>query len=215
MQAQPMPVPAMWLAEFRPDGSAAYRVLEGQPAATEAKARAHRGSFDDADFARGNVARLRAAMKQALVANGLFDDEADAMLETWKNSYFRTGGQRLFFVVPKAWTDNVLPLTISSPSELTRVMIGRIELVTPAQRELLARMADEKKPITSVTAEAYLGRLGRFGHALILDELRQRPSKPLAAFARVHGIFETYIAPPTVTPPTAAAPTAAAASAAP
>jgi hypothetical protein len=99
----------------------------------------------------------------------------------------------LFFVVPKAWTDRVIPMTISQPCELTRVMIGRIELVTPKQRELLARMYDDKHRITSVTAERYHAQLGRFGNALLLDALRQQPNARMQAFANVHGIFQVAL----------------------
>jgi len=68
-------------------------------------------------------------------------DEAQALLETWKLSYFRSTGLRLFFMVPRAWTDLYLPLHISTPAELTRVMVGRIELVTAMQREYLRQLA--------------------------------------------------------------------------
>ncbi|MEO6435090.1 MAG: hypothetical protein ABIP55_04930 [Tepidisphaeraceae bacterium] len=192
----PMTVRATWLAEFRPDGACAFRVIDAQPALPEANIVARDASFADADFAKENTARLRAAMKQALIADGLFDDEADAMLETWKNSYFKTGGQRLFFVVPRQWTDRVLPLTISQPCELTRVMIGRIELVSPKQRELLTRMGDEKQRITAVTADRYHQQLGRFGDALLLDELRRHPNKLLSIFANVHGIIQVALPQP-------------------
>src|SRR5207248_368945 len=46
-------------------------------------------------------------------------------------------GLRLFFLVPRAWTDHYLPLELSQPAEINRVMVGRIELVTPRQRKLL------------------------------------------------------------------------------
>jgi hypothetical protein len=47
---------------------------------------------------------------------------------------------RVFFLVPRAWTDFVLPLQISEPAEINRVMVGRIELVTPAQRNNLREL---------------------------------------------------------------------------
>ena len=75
------------------------------------------------------------------MAGGLFADEADALLNTWEVSYFKSAGLRLFFLVPRAWTDRVLPLTISGAPPTTRVMVGRIELVTPQQRALLANIA--------------------------------------------------------------------------
>ena len=54
---------------------------------------------------------------------------------TWEVTLFKSSGLRLFFMVPRAWTDSYLPLNVSVPADITRVMIGRIELVTPAQRQ--------------------------------------------------------------------------------
>ena len=69
-------------------------------------------------------------MHAALVARGLYADEATAMLETWKNSYFREPGLRAFYIVPNEWMSYYLPLTISTPHTLNRVIVGRIEIQT-------------------------------------------------------------------------------------
>ncbi len=63
-------------------------------------------------------------MKRALVQAGLYDDEAEAMLETWKGSYFQRPGLRLFYLVPQAWVRHFLPLVISQPHELTACWWG-------------------------------------------------------------------------------------------
>jgi len=68
-------------------------------------------------------------MKQQLLASGLFDDEAEAMLETWRDSYFKHPGMRVLYMVPNAWTEYFLPLSISVPHKLTRVLVGRIDLL--------------------------------------------------------------------------------------
>jgi hypothetical protein len=160
-----------WLAEFRADGTCAFRTITDQ---TEAKA-----VFTDEDFSKGRVADLRKEMRRALIADGLFEDEAEAMLNTWQRSYFQGVGQRVFFMVPREWTDSVLPLTLSVPCELTRVMIGRVELVTPKQRDTLAKLATDPKLYAS---------LGRFGYAMVLDELKQRPTPALEKFAKQYDI---------------------------
>lgn len=67
-------------------------------------------------------------MKKALTGAGLFDDEAEAMLETWRDSYFGAPGLRVLYLVPNQWTSYFLPLRISAPNELTRVLVGRIDL---------------------------------------------------------------------------------------
>ena len=77
---------------------------------------------------------------------GLFGPEADALLTTWQVSYFKSPGLRLVYLCPAAEVEAMLPLQISVPCNLTRVMIGRIEIVTPAQREVLARIAAGPSP---------------------------------------------------------------------
>ena len=59
---------------------------------------------------------------------GLFADEAEAMLNTWKASYFQKAGLRVFYIVPRAWTDYFLPLEFSVPTRVNRVIVGRIDL---------------------------------------------------------------------------------------
>ena len=91
----------------------------------------------------GDRLALREDMKQVLVAEGLFVDEAEAMLNTWEVSYFRTEGLRLFFNLPQSWTDRVLPLTVSGvETETKRAMIGRIEMVSDQQHKLLKQLSN-------------------------------------------------------------------------
>ncbi len=67
-----------------------------------------------------------------LVAQGLYQDEARAMVETWRNSWFEEGS-RLLYIVPPAFVNEVLPLSIKpAPAQTVRVFVGRLELVTPA-----------------------------------------------------------------------------------
>jgi hypothetical protein len=83
----------------------------------------------------GTLDSLRSDLEDALVAQGLYRDEAHAMLETWRDSWFEEGS-RLFYIVPRAFVDSVLPLSVHpAPGQLTRVFVGRIELVTPATEE--------------------------------------------------------------------------------
>src|SRR5438309_10734089 len=51
---------------------------------------------------------------------------------------------RLFFHVPLALTDHLLPLKTSLAADLERVMIGRLELITPRQRGCLKRIGEGK-----------------------------------------------------------------------
>lgn len=77
-------------------------------------------------------------LEQILVARGLYRDEAHAMLETWRNSWFEEGS-RLFYIVPTQFVDSMVPLTIDPlPSSTVRVFVGRMEVITPATQDAVA-----------------------------------------------------------------------------
>lgn len=141
----PLKIPALWLTEIRPDGDVAFRKLPS----VELSLDSHRvlstlpANFQTSDFSTRNMNLLHASLREALMGQGLFADEADALLNTWELSYFKSVGLRLFFIVPRAWTDQCLPLEVSEPASIERVMVGRIELVTPAQRALLRQIASQ------------------------------------------------------------------------
>jgi hypothetical protein len=83
----------------------------------------------------GSLPALFSDLEGILISQGLHADEAHAMLETWKNSWFEEGS-RLFYIVPRNFVDSVLPLSISpAPAEITRVFVGRLELITPATEQ--------------------------------------------------------------------------------
>lgn len=181
--ARLLTVPHLWLVEVRGDGTSAYRTLEPMILTTRDRALPVQtaATFPTAGFDKGNLGRLREAMRAALVEEGLFGDEAEALLSTWELSYFKSPGLRLFFTVPRPWTDSVLPLELSLPAKLTRVMVGRIELVTPEHRSLLRELAalpgDESDARTQERRGAIARKLGRFADALVLDEARRSSSK--------------------------------------
>jgi hypothetical protein len=82
--------------------------------------------------------KLALGLEGSLVNSGLTRDEAHAMVETWRKSYFRTDGLRVLYVLPQRFTDEVLPLSIEPrPRECVRVLVGRLEIVTPeVEREV-------------------------------------------------------------------------------
>jgi hypothetical protein len=206
----PMTIRQLWLASFRADGVSAFRSL---PSTTLSANDGTHGSqpvlfstpagFADRDYSAGNLTRLRREMRDALKEEGLYADEAEALLNTWELSYFKSAGLRLFFMVPSAWTDLHLPLEISVPSEVKRAMVGRLELVTPEQRLLLRQLAQAPVPTQAwVRPEprnnwlALIGEppplyrdLGRFRNALLLDEYAARPTPSLAAFINLNQLW--------------------------
>jgi hypothetical protein len=79
-----------------------------------------------------SVRTLGAHLVRLLVSNGLFKREAEAMVETWRDSWFEEG-TRLLYIVPPASVDEILPLRVTpSPERVARVFVGRLEVFTPA-----------------------------------------------------------------------------------
>jgi hypothetical protein len=78
-----------------------------------------------------SVPQLRYDLENALVEQGLFLKEAQAMVETWRDAWFEEG-VRLIYIIPSRAVDAILPLRVDpAPSQIVRVFVGRIELVTP------------------------------------------------------------------------------------
>jgi hypothetical protein len=122
----------VWIADVRRNGIAAVRITEPLTLTRGESNRvlARVAPFTSRDYSTTALQSLREAMHTALVAHGLYPDEATAMLETWKNSYFGVPGLRVFYIVPNDWTSYYLPLTISTPHTLSRVIVGRIDVDT-------------------------------------------------------------------------------------
>src|ERR1700730_7947329 len=79
----------------------------------------------------GTINSVRRDLELLLTAQGLYPEEAYAMLETWGDSWFEEGS-RLIYIAPRRYVDSILPLSISpTPSQLSRVFVGRLELITP------------------------------------------------------------------------------------
>jgi len=184
--------PAMgraWLTDVRADGTLAARSVDLNSSANSKLLATVSAEFADSEFGDGQT--LRAQLRQALLRQGLFADEADALLNTWQKSYFRNSGLRLFFLVNPTWTNNALPVRVSAAASITRVMVGRIELVTPWQRELVRQIANSPLPdlrIPLKDACPPYEQLGRFRNALLLDELSQRPDVNLSRLLTSYSI---------------------------
>jgi hypothetical protein len=50
--------------------------------------------------------QISAQMEAALVSEGLFPLEASVMVNTWKDSWFTEEGDRVLYILPRAWTDD-------------------------------------------------------------------------------------------------------------
>jgi hypothetical protein len=189
----------LWLVDVRDKDSCAFRELPGFKAPADGKryvVGTSSDKFDESEFKTGNLATVCAEMRSALVEEGLFGDEADALLNTWKLSYFQSPGLRLFYLLPRLWTDRVLPLRTPVDAKMVRAMVGRVEIVTSSQRQLLWQIAagPASKPgrniVASPPAEDFRAyeQLGRFRNALLLDELKRRATPELRAFIANYGL---------------------------
>lgn len=113
-----------------------------------------------------NSQQLSADLARVLEAEGLFADEAIAMVKTWRESWLEEEGTRVLYLLPREWTDQTLPLTLKpAPKKLVRVMVGRAEILTPKiEGELLARFSQFSHPASREQAIAGIQalKLGRF-----------------------------------------------------
>ncbi|MEI6234209.1 MAG: hypothetical protein WCT04_14245 [Planctomycetota bacterium] len=173
---------AIWLVDIAETGKIAWRkqvlkmpenaLEENEQPAVMGTVSALFSATDYKDEAtrEGAQGGLKQDLKTALMQDGMFDDEAQALLNTWDESYFKSPGLRVFFMVPQAWTDKVLPLDIRSElpqAPIKRAMVGRIELITPAQRELAAQII-QFGPYSQKGRQCYL-QLGRFRNVILMD----------------------------------------------
>jgi hypothetical protein len=112
----------------------------------------------------GFVASLGDAVTDALDATGLYHDEAEAMVATWKRQWFRTPGVRLLYLAPQPWTETSIPLVIEpAPEEMVRVMMIRVEVITPELEAADVEQAQKLgNPAVADQAEGYFRALGRF-----------------------------------------------------
>ncbi|MGA3325351.1 MAG: hypothetical protein ABSF45_12835 [Terriglobia bacterium] len=117
----------------------------------------------------GSVDALGGDLEGVLVDQGLYPDEAHAMVSTWRDSWFEEGS-RLIYIVPRGFIDNILPLTIQPPpAQIVRVFVGRLEIVTPATtRAVETAMASND----TVSLEKY----GRFLEPILQIASEEHPA---------------------------------------
>ena len=192
-------VSASWLVNIRANGTMAFRPLPPFNFTSDEKKLLLEtpADFRNGDFSANNLTKLNTELRNTLIAEGLFDDEADALLNTWELSYFKSSGLRVFYIVPRAWTDHHLPLQIDLAAKINRVMVGRVELVTPQQRNLLQQIAGFSPHAIKSDVEAlvkkYYGEILRTGREPEAYTQVQRGLKPLSSFVSVPKTYQTYL----------------------
>lgn len=155
-------------AVLSPDGSAAVTNTDSAPLGTIVRFDRRHGrlGYEIADMKTsratlaapaltGDLDSLANRLETILTREGLYRREAQAMVDTWRDSWFEEG-TRLLYIVPRATVDAMLPLDIRPrPVETARVFVGRLELITPATT------AEVKRALETRDRSALL-RYGRF-----------------------------------------------------
>jgi len=122
-----------------------------------------------------SVEPLLREFEKTLVGQGLYEKEAAAMIKTWRDSWFEEG-LRVFYILPRRATDAILPITIKpQPTELSRVFVGRAEIITPEmEREVLtaAQLFGENSPKARVAAIDSVRRYGRFADPVLREAMK-------------------------------------------
>lgn len=136
-------------------GQVGYRVIDNLAGETA----------DEPPVLNGKIETVIEELRRALLTAGLYQKEADAMIETWRNSWFEEG-MRVFYVLPREVTDATLPLKIDpQPEELVRVLVGRTELITPSMEDAVrkqVKLLSDPNPKVREQAQRELKTYGRF-----------------------------------------------------
>lgn len=111
------------------------------------------------------VVQAKEAVRASLQEAGLYAKESQAMVDTWESSYFRTEGLRILYTLPRETVDEVIPIQIKpAPDQLVRVMVGRVEVLTPDKERQVEQWLGElisEDPSLRGAARIALNRLGR------------------------------------------------------
>ena len=84
-----------------------------------------------------DLSSIRETLATRLTGLGLYPKEAQAMVETWTESWFGEGA-RVFYIVPRPTVDALLPLKIDpAPSQVQRVFVGRVDLLSPQSEDTI------------------------------------------------------------------------------
>ena len=158
-----------FLLNVTPNGAGFTALGDLPPGATAPSSKIPAPSMQHMNFSEA----LGKALVEALVADGLFDDEAHAMVQTWRRSYFLTPGVRLLYLLPQSHTERIIPLTVApAPDRMHRTMLIRVELTTPAlEQQIDGALKRLATPTTHGAARLLLLAHGRFAEPYLSGAL--------------------------------------------
>lgn len=111
---------------------------------------------------------LAAALVRDLNEEGLTKDEAQAMVDTWRDAWLGEVGVRVLELLPRRWVDEVLPLSITpKPATVERVFVGRWELLKEETEQSVIAAMDEGLPDAMRVSRLRDLNLGRFLNAAL------------------------------------------------
>jgi hypothetical protein len=125
----------------------------------------------------GDLQQLRQDLARQLAEFGLHQKEANAMVETWRDSWFEEGA-RVLYIYPQQQVDALLPLSIEpKPASTTRVFVGRVEVLSPwTQDTIQAAVTAGDVPV--------LKKFGRFLEPF-LKQMQTNPASMKTVLLRV------------------------------
>jgi hypothetical protein len=132
-------------------------------------------------------ADLRGELIEILTSQGLYGREAEAMINTWRETWFEPG-TRVLYIVPKPAVDGILPLEISpAPRAVQRVFVGRMDVIMPED-------LDDARTALARGDRAALARHGRLlsviGDRMLATELP--PEQQARLEAALKSTFDAY-----------------------
>jgi hypothetical protein len=149
----------------------------------------YEGAILDPPVLDASLDSLLSDLQASLISSGLYPEEAHAMLESWKDSWFEEGS-RLIYIVPNAFVEKILPLSIEpEPANIQRVFVGRMELLTPATQSAIETAVSSHDELT-------LAKYGRFLAPMIEETLRKNSDSRYkddlsAALVYIYGTYLT------------------------
>ncbi len=158
--AGPNPIPLAIVFENRA-GKIGYRVVHGIAGTVTL----------DLPEMTGDFQKLRQDLAGELAGFGLYKKEAEAMVETWRDSWFEEG-TRVLYVYPRNQVDTLLPLSIDpKPATTDRVFVGRVEVLSPWTRQAI-------RTAISNSDAATLTKFGRFLNPFLGQTWRTDATRP-------------------------------------
>jgi hypothetical protein len=148
----------------------------------------HRADTIAAPTLNGSLPALRKDLEAMLVKAGLYQKEAAAMVETWRDSWFEEG-TRVFYIMPYQSVADILPLTMQpEPATLARVFVGRMDVITETTLDIVGRALETNDTAAIAGYSRFLGPISDRLLARSSDAARNERIRTAAA-----SVFAGYV----------------------